>query len=353
MVWVHLSTLRTSGTVVARAMVPPSDPAAKVGSNTTMGGFARGRLSSEEAERLAATFKPCWASLEEAGHGAVRAPRAGTQIGLAPPPPSDYATNGSHAPPPPTPSHEPENSIIIDRGAGTGETRSPGQSAAPPGRQGPNGTLILRPSNAPGLRPPPARDAWRQGGAGQQQFGPSVRPRAASLDFEEGYPRPSKKGLWIGMSAVAIVLVGIGIWAAANVGGSDTQPAPIPVKPVQDKTAATVLPPLPEMTAKPQPLPAAPPPPPTAAAPPPVPPPVVTPAAVPPPVAPTPLPATPPVAAAPPALPPAAPTPTPTPAPVRVTAAPPPRQYYAPPARTPPPQRPKTSNQTIVRDVPF
>jgi hypothetical protein len=312
-----------------------------------MGGFAKGRLSSEEAERLAATFKPCWASLEEAGHGAVRAPRAGTQIGLAPPPPSDYATNGSHAPPPPTPSHEPENSIIIDRGAGTGETRSPGPSAAPPGRQGPNGTLILRPSNAPGFRPPPGREAWRQGGAGQQQLGPSGRPRAVSLDFEEGYPRPSKKGLWIGMSAVAVVLVGIGIWAAANVGGPDTQPAPIPVKPVQDKTATTVLPPLPEMTAKPQPLPAAPPPP-TAAAPPPVPPPVV-----PPPVVPPPLPATPPVAAAPPALPPAAPTPAPTPAPVRVTAAPAPRQYYAPPVRTPPPPRPKTGNQTIVRDVPF
>jgi len=315
-----------------------------------MGGFARGRLSPEEAERLAATFKPCWASLEEAARGAdVRAPRAGTQIGLAPPP-SAYATNGSHAPPPPTPSHEPENSIIIDRGAGTGETQSPAQSAAPPGRQGPNGTLILRPNNAPSFRPPAARDAWQKGPPAQQ-LGTSVRPRGGTVDFEEGYPRPSRKGLWIGMGAVAVVLVGIGIWAASNVGGPDTQPAPIPVKPVQDKTAATVLPPLPEMTAKPQPLPVAPPP--TAAAPPVPPPSAPPPAVVPPAVVPPPLPVTPPVAAAPPPVPPTPPpTPAPTPAPVRVTAAPAPRPYYAPPVRTPPP-RPKTGNQTIVRDVPF
>lgn len=349
-----MSTLRTSGTVVARSMVPPPDPAAKIGSNTTMGGFARGKLSSEEAERLAATFKPCWASLEEAGQGtdAVRAPRAGTQIGLAPPP-SAYATNGSHAPPPPTPSHEPESSIIIDRGAGSAETQSPGTSAAPTGRQGPNGTLILRPSSAPGFRAPAARDAWQKGGPAQQQFGALARPRAASVDFDEAYPRPSRKGLWIGMGAVAVVLVGIGIWAASNVGGPDTQPAPIPVKPVQDKTAATVLPPLPEMAAKPQPLPIAPPP--TAAAPPPAPPPPVAapPAAVPPAVVSPPLPVTPPVAAAPPPLPATpVPTPAPTPPPVRVTAAPAPRPYYAPPVRTPPP-RPKTGNQSIVRDVPF
>ena len=328
-------------------MVPPSDPAAKTGGKTTMGGFARGRLSPDEAERLAATFRPCWALDESQSAEAdtlVRTVR-GTYAGLAP---VAYATNGAHAPPAPTPSHEPENSIIIDR-SGLDDTQPGVAVGAPAGQtaKGPSGTLILRPSNAPKPRPSGAPDARRHGGPNQPQVVPSVRPQSVSVSFEEGYPRPSRKGLWIGMGAVAVALVSIGIWAASNAGGGMDGPTPIPIKPVQDKTAATVLPPLPESIAKPQ---LAPPPQPTVAAPPPVL--AVPPQAAPPPAAPQAE--TLPKATAPPSPPvPAAPAPAPPPAPIRVTAAPAPRPYYPPPVRTPPPQRPKAGSPTIVREVPF
>jgi hypothetical protein len=328
-------------------MVPPFDPAAKTGGKTTMGGFARGRLSPDEAERLAATFRPCWALDESQSAEAdtlVRAVR-GTYVGLAPAPVA-YATNGAHAPPAPTPSHEPENSIIIDR-SGMDDTQ-PGVLVASSGQaaKGPSGTLILRPSNAPKPRPSGAPDARRHGGPNQPQVVPSVRPQSVSVSFEEAYPRPSRKGLWIGMGAVAAALVGIGIWAASNAGGMDA-PVPIPIKPVQDKTAATVLPPLPESITKPQ---VAPPPQPAVAPPPPVL--AVPPQAAPPPAAPQAE--TLPKATAPPSPPvPAAPAPAPPPAPIRVTAAPAPRPYYPPAVRTPPPQRPKAGSPTIVREVPF
>src|SRR5580698_4970040 len=86
--------------------------------------FARGRLSPEEAERLASTFRPSWelddapftgaGNLSEAdlralqGGGTHSDVRAVAQA-------SAHASNGAHAPPAPTKSHEPENSVIIDR----------------------------------------------------------------------------------------------------------------------------------------------------------------------------------------------------------------------------------------------
>jgi hypothetical protein len=100
----------------------PSGPAAK-GSGT----FAGGRLSADDFDQLAAAFRPSW-EFDEApfvgagtmspadlqalqGSGGTHADvRAVARAAAAP------VVNGTHAPSKaPAPSHEPEDSVIIDR----------------------------------------------------------------------------------------------------------------------------------------------------------------------------------------------------------------------------------------------
>ena len=88
--------------------------------------FAGGRLSPDDLDQLAAAFRPSW-EFDEApftgagtmspadlhalqGGGGTHADiRAVAQAAAAP------AINGAHAPPKPAASHEPEDSVIIDR----------------------------------------------------------------------------------------------------------------------------------------------------------------------------------------------------------------------------------------------
>ena len=112
---------------MAHTLEPATKPA---------GPFAKARLSPEEAERLASTFRPCWA-LDDApftGAGSMSDPdvrllRQGGPHAELQGMPNSYATNGApHAPPAPTMSHEPENSIIIDRSVTADETARSNQA---------------------------------------------------------------------------------------------------------------------------------------------------------------------------------------------------------------------------------
>lgn len=333
-------------------MAHPADPAAKAPAT-----FANARLTPEEADRLAAMFRPSWefdeapftgagslspSEIQALQGGGVRADvRAAAATAVAPP-----VTNGTHAA---SPAHEPENSVVIDRSITAADLPpSPAQPAGaaksgaktimgglqapvapPPEATAPPAPVPAAPVSKPVSRPP----------APDFRVGPPVARSPASvrqaiqIDEPVAYPRKSRKGLFIGVGAVAAVLVTVGIYAATS-GGEKQAPGAATTtaaeKPTADKLSA--VPPPPPATTVADPTPPAPPPPPAqttvAATPPPAPPP--------PPVAP--------VTALP-----VAPTPPPPPPQPHYAAAPPPPR----PAPVAAPARPKKGGQTIVRDVPF
>jgi hypothetical protein len=320
----------------------PSGPAAKGSSS-----FAGGRLSADDLDQLAAAFRPSW-EFDEApfvgagtmspadlhalqGGGGTHADiRAVAQAAAAP------AINGAHAPPKPAAVfHEPEDSVIIDRSI-TAAALTPPPPPAPelvraPVAAGPVIAPAVVPVFAPMTPPPAAVQAPRAADRLAQTRivrRPAVQvpvPRESTGSFDARALGRSKRPLWIGLGAGAVVLVAVGIWATS---GSSSEPA-APAAPAKTVQAAVpdIPPPPPETTPEPPP------------APPPktvpisalaqVPPPVVTPASLP--VAP----------ARPAAPPPAAPPPTPAP-----------RPAAAPAAK--PAARPKPGGGgTIVHDVPF
>lgn len=318
------------------------------------GAFAGARLSPEDCERLASMFRPSWelddapfagpGSLSERdlhalqGGGIHADVRAATQ---------SYAqtTNGAHAPPAPTHSDEPENSVIIDRTI-TAQDIGQGPAAKPaPAKLG--GTMLgmappPAPQHVPGSTPPPppspARVSTKPPLASQRprapQFhvGPPTPPKgrpAVSLDLDEAYPRKSKTGLFVGVGVGAAAVLGVIVWLASSSGSSEKAavPAPTETHTVEDKLSA--IPPPPPITATPQA---------TAAAMAPVTPPTTTVVATTPPA---PIPT-----AAVTALPQAAPLP------VHAAAAVP-RANYGGGAPTPRPASKPKGGQTIVRDVPF
>jgi hypothetical protein len=321
-------------------MAHPADPAVKAPAT-----FANARLTPEEADRLAALFRPSWeyddapftgagslspSEIQALQGGGVRADvRAATAMATAHP-----VTNGTHAA---APGHEPENSVVIDRSITAadlppkpgGKTIMGGLQApvAPPPQSAP-------PAPEPALHRPPTPKAIQRPAAPDFRVGPPVARSPASIrqaiqiDEPVAYPRKSRKGLFIGAGAAAALLVVVGIFVAASGGDKPTGSAATTAaaeKPTEDKLAA--VPPPPAATTTADPTPAAPPVPTTAA-------PAPPPAPVQPPVAPvTALPVAP---------------PQPPPQPHYAAAPPPPRPA---PAAAPP--RPKKGGQTIVRDVPF
>jgi hypothetical protein len=334
-------------------MASPADPAPKAPA-----AFANARLSLDDAERLAATFRPSWElddapftgagslspsdlqALQGGGtHADVRAVAA-------------HGSNGTHAPATPAAAgHEVDDSVIIDRsitaediapqgpGVKVGATMmgmpSPQLQQQPPVAQAP---VHLAPQAAPQapLQTAPRAPITRRPAAPSFNVSPPVQARArpVSVDLEPGFPRKSKAGLFVGVAAAAAILIGGAVWLIASPGSSE-KVAPIPTvnKPLEDKLSS-VPPPPPETAAQAQPAPTA-----TTAAPPPA----TTAAAAPP----TPIPTTP-VTALPQAT-------TAAPAPTRpVTAAAAPRPNYGSAPATPAP-RPaaRKPGQTIVRDVPF
>lgn len=337
-------------------MAYPADPAAKAPAT-----FANARLTPEEADRLAAMFRPSWefddapftgagslspSEIQALQGGGVRADvraAAAAPTAIAPP-----LTNGTHAA---APAHEPENSVVIDRSITAADLPPTAQPAQPPGvpnkaaaktiMGGLQAPVAVPPAAAPVPEPapappsvPPSRPASRPP-APDFRVGPPVARSPASIrqaiqiDEPVVYPRKSRKGLFIGVGAVAALLVGVGIYVATS-GGEKPAPGAATTaaaeKPTEDKLSA--VPPPPPATTTAEAVPATPPPPAqtTAAA------------------APAPAPPQPPVAPVT-ALP-VAPTPPPPPPQPHYAAAPPPPRPAAPP-------RPKKGGQTIVRDVPF
>ncbi|HEY1693031.1 MAG TPA: hypothetical protein VGG39_12770 [Polyangiaceae bacterium] len=322
------------------------------------GAFAHGRLSPDDADRLATMFRPSW-ELDDApftGPGTlepseIRALQGGgvhadvreTAQSTA------YSSNGSHALPAAQPSHEPEDSVVIDRSI-TAQDLAPPPGPRPVPMKG-TGTILGMAAPAPQAAPPPAQAVAQAPPPAPIQSKPppvpsrpppSQRPKApqftvgpptpakakpVSIDLEVGYPKKSRTPLYAALGGAGVLVLGLIVWGVSSSGSNDKAAAPVPTATatVEDK-AASIPPPPPATTTQAAAAPtvaAAPPPATTTAAPAPVP---------------VPIPQTP-VAA----LPMAAPVPTHAPA-----AYTPPRSYGAPAAR--PAGRGKA---TIVRDVPF
>src|SRR5579884_2590963 len=109
----------------------PSDPAAK-----GQGGGLATRLTADDFERLAAAFRPSWelddAALTQPGAASSAAVRVmpGGGAAFTPAP----VANGMHAPAKRVASHEPDESVIIDRSVtaadiASGTPAGPGKTA--------------------------------------------------------------------------------------------------------------------------------------------------------------------------------------------------------------------------------
>jgi hypothetical protein len=323
-------------------MASPADPAPKAPA-----AFANARLSLDDAERLAATFRPSW-ELDDApftGAGSLSPSDlqalqgGGTHADVRA---VAHASNGTHAPAAPA-AAEVENSVIIDRSI-TAQDIAPQRPAPKPGTtmMGMPIPQQQQPAAPQAAAQPAPQTAPRTGPITRRPAAPSfnvsppasARAKPVSVDLEVGFPRKSRAGLFMGVAAAAAIVVGGAVWLIASPGNTE-KVAPIPTvnKPLEDKLSA-VPPPPPETAAQPQP-----PPPPattTAAAPPPA----TTAAASPP----TPIPTTP-VNALPQA--------TAAPAPTRAVAAAPRPNYGAAAASPAPRPAARKPGQTIVRDVPF
>jgi hypothetical protein len=278
-------------------------------------GFEASGLSAEEAERLAAAFKPSWefdeAPFTPLANASINAAQIDELGALEP----DARTVAPHVPPQRIETHEPEVSVIIDRSITAAEMDAQRQAPPPPASRPPPPAVPVSPFAAPFAAP---------AHAAPQRVAPVMRlPRSADESLElPASLKKSNKGLFIGLgiavAAAALVLVVHGAMSSS----SDT-----PETPTATPAVATAAP-----TAEA-----------THAAVPVVPPPVANPPPTPV-AAPTPVP--PAAVAAAPALHPAvlaAPKAQPHPAPP-----PPPPVHHAAP-RNPP----KPAAGGIVRDVPF
>jgi hypothetical protein len=327
----------------------PSGPAAK-----GPGAFAGARLTPDDFEQLAAAFRPSWefdeAPFTASGvmspadmrllqgggtHADVRAvaaaplaqaaqaaPPAHVAVVAQPAPVSQAPQPAPVAPQPlpkPTASHEPEDSVIIDRSITAADIAAAARTPI-----GPPLAAVAAPA-----MPSPDRLAHTRIVTRPQV--PVAAESTGSFAASAGLGR-SKKPLWIGLGAGVVALAAVGIWATS--GGSDAAaPAPATIAKTADsptKSRLNDIPPPPETTA------AAPTPPPAAAAPRTVE--ISSLAQVPTPMV-------------------AAPTPAPQPVhPPTVTPAslpPAPRAAPAPAPAPRPAARPKPAGGTIVHDVPF
>ena len=301
----------------------PSGPAAK-----GPAAFAGGGLTPDDLDQLAAAFRPSWEFDEAPFVGAgsmspsdMRALQSGgihADVRAATQPAPAPLTNGMHAPAKPAPlSHEPENSVIIDRRI-TAADIAPAPQARPQ-----VAPAVVAPAVVPAAIVAPAMptaDRMAQTRIVQRRA-PVPAARESTGSFDAGALRGSKKPLWIGIGVGALALAAIGIWATS---GGSSEPALAPVPVIVKKSVETAAPDIP------------PPPPETAQA--------------------APVPKTVPISAlaqvpAPAAAPPAAPAPRPVAAPVAPSPAPAPHPAAAPTPK--PAARPKGGSGTIVHDVPF
>ncbi len=304
---------------------PPKGPA----------GFEKAPLTPDDFERLATAFRPSW-ELDEApftGAGAlstadIRALQGGGTHADVRATAQQAVSNGSHAPPKPAVAvDEPATKVIIDPAVRRARIRCARSYARAVCARAPQGHRLRRAVDC-GLGPCAERP-----GAVRRELGAAssrvitVRPPRPRVETGPTFEPPgSKKGLWIGVGAAALALIGGVVWLASSGGSDKPVAAPQPAETVQEKVQPSIPPPPPEAVAatpKPQPTPA-------------------------------PAPPTPPVVAAT-SLPQAPPLPaTPPPSHAAVAAAPAPHPVASPP---PAPPKPATASRpkgpTIVRDVPF
>jgi hypothetical protein len=333
----------------------PSRPAAK-----GPGVFAGARLTPDDFEHLAAAFRPSW-EFDEApftgsgtmspadmrmlqGGGTHADVRAAVAVPTAQPAPAPYAPPqavaaplsppqaapvAAHSLPKPAPvSHEPEDSVIIDRSITAADIAAAART--------PIGPPLAVVAPAPPATPPvaaPDRMAQTRIVTRPQVSIPAAPESTGSFAAGAALGR-SKRPLWIGLGAGVVALAAVGIWASS--GPSDaSQPVPPATAAKTADAPAHDIPPPPETTTAAAPAPAPPPAPPKTVA-------VSSLAQVPTPMVATPPPPPQPVRPPPPTVSlqslPQAPRPAPAPAP-----APAPR----------PAARPKPTGATIVHDVPF
>lgn len=336
-------------------MTSPADPASKPS------GFTAGRLTPEQADQLAALFRPSWelddapftgpgsltgSELRALGGGGVMAD-VRAHAGFAPAAPAAHETNGTHAAPvaAPVPVAQ-EPSVVLDPGLTPAPPAAPHVAARTiMGMQAPVAPAPVSQAPAAPAFVAPAADAPRIPAARPSHrpevpafvIGPPT-PRAIPTPFGQDtgsieYPAKKKTGLFVGLGIAAVLVVGIGVWAMSSGGEKPTTTVPTAEATTTDKLSAVPPPPPPTQTAAATT---------TVAATPPPPPPATTAA---------PIPTTPPPAAAAP------------PPPAAVAAARPPTPAAAPrPAgggggggggAAAPPKPGKKGGQTIVRDVPF
>ncbi|MBV9949606.1 MAG: hypothetical protein JOZ69_22385, partial [Myxococcales bacterium] len=195
-------------------MAYPNDPT-QAGA-AAASAFQNARITPEEAERLAASFRPSW-ELDELSFHASGAPAAvgagagaGAEEAHAPkPPPSTsadvrsvvQALNGTHAPAPSLILHEP--SVIIEPGLAndTAPRRMPAALAAAP-----------------------AADA-------SSAFGP-LRAR-------------SMTGVWAGIAVTVLAVAGLGVWAVSGSADRPATPAAPALEPPHATAAESKIPPPP------------------------------------------------------------------------------------------------------------
>ena len=212
---------------------------------------ARG-LTPDDLDQLAAAFRPSW-EFDEApfvGAGSMspgdiralqggggtprgRPGRGGCRAG--------WPTGRMRPAKPAAVSHEPENSVIIDRSdhrsghrgavatAGSASRRgAPGHRvpasrrlpvAAPPHGAPRRGPPVAAPAPPP-LGRPPCADADRPASR------PFLRRRESTGSFDARRAAgQSKRPLWIGLGAGAVALAAVGIWATSS-GSSEPPPCP-------------------------------------------------------------------------------------------------------------------------------
>jgi hypothetical protein len=235
-------------------------------------GFEKAPLSSEDFERLATSFRPSW-ELDEApftGAGSLSAADVRSLQGGGTRPEIrasvQAAINGSYAPAKPTLGQaEPSTKVIVEPAAAAAPPPPP--PPPPPAADRPRVVASAGPwaaSPAPPFLAPDAQAPVPSGARVPQSRVTTVRPprpRAESEPVFQG-ARP-KTGLWIGLGAGALAVLGGVVWLASS-GGSGPEKAaaiPEPAAIAPEKTPSIPPPPPEPVAAAPraQPAPAAPP----------------------------------------------------------------------------------------------
>jgi hypothetical protein len=234
-------------------MALPSDSPHPAGANASA--FAGARLTPEDAERLAANFRPSWELDDLPFSGAsplteadIRAMKGGGT--LADVRGAVRALNGTHAPAPATVlQEEPTSSVIID-----------GEEAAP--------AVPRRPIETARVSTPPAAGATSVVASHAQAH--TLPQRTLVMANAPRFARPAKRGLppsvtlarahvgkraglWIGLGAAAVVVLGVAFWLASRSEQKPEQAVPSVAADTAEATAQSQIPTAPAETISAQP----------------------------------------------------------------------------------------------------